>query len=464
MSHLLNNAAALEKDFTWLSQVIELRFKHYFKGEDGSGEIFLIAPPVHPSAEAPYLQFLEEQQRHGRENEYDVISADEILFARRLIVLLALAPHLKPAILDVFFTKNSATNRGCTEFGGLAYEKYGGFLPTGETALFLLAGDDLKKRLQFSDFLTKEKAVYLDDQPPGAPVMSGRLCIYPEYLARFTTGDPPLIGTVLNLPIEELTTSLDWDDLAIDSLLRSYVRVLATWLEHESMIMEDWGMKTLLRPGYRAIFHGPPGTSKTLSATLIGKTVNKPVYRIDLSQLISKYIGETEKNLASLFKAAEALGWILFFDEADALFGKRTKVKDSQVRSANREVSAFLQNIENFGGMVILAVSDVSLIDKAFARRFQSILYFPVPDALQRQQIWESAFGDKVKLGKDINFRKIAKDYELTRSEIMNVAQYSLLKAAQRAAMGKNPDREIEERDLLNGIRQELTKFGKVIQ
>src|SRR6201991_4144918 len=147
-----------------------------------------------------------------------------------------------------------------------------------------------------------------------------------------------------------------------------------------------------LKKGYRALFYGPPGTGKTLTAALLGNEMNKDVYRVDLSMVVSKYIGETEKNLELLFARAEDKGWILFFDEADALFGKRTSVRDAHDKYANQEVSYLLQRIEDFNGLIILATNMKNNIDEAFVRRFNAILRFPFPEAAERKLIWEKSF------------------------------------------------------------------------
>ena len=131
-------------------------------------------------------------------------------------------------------------------------------------------------------------------------------------------------------------------------------------------------MRKRVKPGYRALFHGPPGTGKTLTATLLGKHTGRPVFRIDLSRVVSKYIGETEKNLSRLFDKAEHKDWILFFDEADALFGKRTEIRDAHDKYANQEVAYLLQRIESYAGLVILATNQRGNIDEAFLRRFQA--------------------------------------------------------------------------------------------
>ncbi len=173
-----------------------------------------------------------------------------------------------------------------------------------------------------------------------------------------------------------LSTEQSWNDLVLDKETLKQVEEIKTWLKDSSSAKPDSSLKKKPKAGYRTLFYGPPGTGKTSTAALIGRELNKPVYKVDLSMVVSKYIGETEKNLELLFARAEDKDWILFFDEADALFGKRTEVKDSHDRYANQEVSYLLQRMEDYNGLVILATNMKSNIDKAFTRRFNSILRF----------------------------------------------------------------------------------------
>ena len=167
--------------------------------------------------------------------------------------------------------------------------------------------------------------------------------------------------------------------MILDYQVEAELEEINTWISSGKTIMEDWGLSRFLKAGYRSLFYGPPGTGKTLAATLLGKKNRMDVYRIDLSMIVSKYIGETEKNLARVFDLAENRNWILFFDEADALFGKRTSTNTSNDRHANQEVAYLLQRIEDFPGIIILATNLRSNIDEAFSRRFQSVVYFPMP-------------------------------------------------------------------------------------
>ncbi|MEK7253718.1 MAG: ATP-binding protein, partial [Bacteroidota bacterium] len=169
-------------------------------------------------------------------------------------------------------------------------------------------------------------------------------------------------------------------------------------------------------------------------------------------------IGETEKNLASLFARAENKDWILFFDEADALFSKRTNVRDAHDKYANQEVSYLLQRVENYDGLVILATNFKSNLDDAFIRRFQAVVHFPMPRANERLLIWQKAFPDKISLHQQLSLASIAHKYELSGAEIMNVVQFCCLQALDRQAT------VIEEGDLVNGIRREFQKEGKIMR
>ena len=173
--------------------------------------------------------------------------------------------------------------------------------------------------------------------------------------------------------------------------------------------------------------------------------------------MISKYIGETEKNLTKIFDRAENKKWILFFDEADALFGKRTEVKDSHDRYANQEVSFLLQRVEDYNGLVILATNLKSNIDEAFARRFQSIIDFPMPRPSERLQIWQNTFSKKTTLSEDVDLRQVSLDFEISGGSITNVVRYCSLLAMQR------PGRVIYQQDIIEGIKREFLKEGRTI-
>ena len=440
------NAAALEKELDWFNRVLETRISLYFEQPGTDGDIRAIAPPELEDDPSEYARLVREQGMG---------------FDERIVLILALVPHVRPQLLDTFFIRNKNFDRGFTEFGGWKGSAHGGFLPTGETASFILAGSDLARRFELvrlfdtEHFFARKGIVRLENHAGGEPFLSGSLIIAGEYLQRLTTGVCHKPDFTMNFPAKLITTGLGWDDLVLSQDLLEDIGVIKTWMSDARTIMEEWGLQKSIKPGYRSLFYGPPGTGKTLTATLIGASAGVDVYRIDLSMVVSKFIGETEKNLASVFDQAEHKNWILFFDEADALFGKRTQTSSSNDRYANQEISYLLQRVEDFPGVVILATNLKANIDEAFARRFQSVVYFPMPDAEQRLKLWEGALRCNCGLADDVKLDKLADDFELAGGAIVNVVRYAAIKALQSG------ERLIRQADLLKGISRELLKEGR---
>lgn len=447
ISLLQRNANDLVADLHWLNQVIDTRVRLYLRQPCPHGSIEEIPLPDLRHSESPYADFLNRHQ----------LGRDE-----RLILLLALAPHVCPWVLDVFLLKNENNQRGFTEFGGLRGVYHSGFLPTGETAAFLVAAENLSKRfwvqklLEQDSFFYKMNILKLEKEKSEEPYLSGALILSKAFLSYFTTGEAYRPTFSNEFPAQRITTNLDWEDLVLEDEILEDLQEMDSWLRYNDYILEDMGLKKSIKPGFRALFYGPPGTGKTLAVSLLGKHCNLEVYRVDISKVVSKYIGETEKNLANIFDQAENKNWILFFDEADAIFGKRTATKDSRDRHANQEVAYLLQRIEDFPGLVILASNLKANIDEAFARRFQSMVYFPMPRPELRYRLWQKAFKDFT-LGPDIDLWKIAQEFELTGGAIINVLRYCAIKAAERQ------QRNIMFPDLLTGIRKEFRKEGKTV-
>jgi hypothetical protein len=445
---ITKNANVLIKEMLWLGEVIDTRMKIYFGKQCEYASIYNITPPLHLEEETPYVRFIHHYQLN---------------FAERTVLALVLAPHVCPHLLDSFYIKNTVAEKGYTEFGGLKGVTHGGFLPTGETALFLLAANDLKQRFTFSylfegdHFFSAHDILKLMPAASGEPAMSGLLQLSKEFIDQFTTGRLSKPNFSIDFPAKLITTQLDWEDLILPAHTLEQINEIKSWVSHSHVLMNDWEMNRKLKPGFKSLFYGPSGTGKTLTACLLGKYCAMDVYRVDLSMMISKYIGETEKNLSKVFDMAEHKNWILFFDEADALFGKRTGISDSHDRYANQEVSYLLQRIEDFTGVVILCTNLKSNIDEAFTRRFQSIIYFSMPTEEQRYKIWENAFSKKSTKEKGLDIKQIAAKYELTGGTIMNVVRYSSLKAISRN------ENEIKKVDIEQGIKKEFMKEGKLI-
>ncbi|GGF39422.1 ATP-binding protein [Echinicola rosea] len=379
-----------------------------------------------------------------------------------LLLTLALVPHIDPGffnrIIQAYFPKGGEF----PEFGGIKAKNHRGIIPTGETALYILAGNDANTRKKYlplftTSFLFQKGIISLEEGSRSEPRWSGALIMDGEYAELFTTERISKPKLSSSFPAQLINTELEWEDLVLNSKTLNHIQEIEEWLQHEHALLHEWGMHKRLKPGYRVMFFGPPGTGKTLTASLLGKYTQKDVYRIDLSLVTSKYIGETEKNLSSLFDKAANKDWILFFDEADAIFGKRTNVRDAHDKYANQEVSYLLQRIENHPGLVILASNFKSNIDMAFTRRFQSIIEFPLPVAAERLILWEKNIPPKAKIAKDLDLSVFAKKYELTGANIVNVIQYASLKALSK------DKKELGQEDLLTGIKKELVKEGKMV-
>ena len=371
----------------------------------------------------------------------EVTGRQDISFSERVVVMLALMPHTCPQSLDIFFVQNKNFDRQYTEFGGWKGLSHGGFLPTGETASFIIAGEDMEKKktvirmFQRDHWFYTKNILRLEGAGEGEPFLSGQLRPSEEFLSHVLLDREYKPDYNIGFPAKRIITALEWEDMILDYATLEALEEINTWIRHQHTIMEDWGLKRFLKPGYRALFYGPPGTGKTLAATLLGKKNGMDVYRVDLSMIVSKYIGETEKNLAKVFDMAENRNWILFFDEADALFGKRTSTNTSNDRHANQEVAYLLQRIEDFPGTVILATNLKSNIDEAFSRRFQSVIYFPMPDEELRAALWRSML-PKEWLGDDAEeLIATAARTELSGGSIANVVRrcaVTLIKAQKQ--------------------------------
>jgi len=447
---LTANATTLERELSWLASVIEARVTAHRADDlsvncsDGS----VLAPPELDSDESMYASFIHHYQMDVEE---------------RIVALLALVPHIRPQLLDVFYQVKPSLQRGFTEFGGIQGKLHGGFLPTGETAMFLLAGLSLQRRWEYErvferdHFFARHHILWLESVPAGEPRLSGPLMLAEEIVDFLTNGEMRKPDYSRDFPAKLITTDMEWNDLVLPPHTLEQLNELEVWIQYEPVLMQEWGLGRRLRPGYKCLFYGPPGTGKTLAASLLGKRVGRDVYRVSLSAVVSKYIGETEKNLERIFERAENMNCLLFFDEADSLFGKRTSVSDAHDRYANQEVSYLLQRIEDFPGVVILASNYSNNIDEAFMRRFQAVVPFAMPNAEDRARIWQDSFSDQCHLGETVSIQEIAQQYELTGGGIMNVVRYASLMAIAAHS------HVIQREDIIHGIRREIQKEGKTL-
>lgn len=426
----------------WFQQVLDTAIRLYFKQDCDTASLHEETPP-----QSPWWQTM------------TGMPEAQITFEEKVVIMLALMPHLYPQALDIFFVNNKNFDRPYTEFGGWKGLSHGGFLPTGETVAFLLSGEDTDMRSSVVRLFEKEHWFYvhnilrLEGRGEGEPFLSGQLRVSDELLSKVLHGKEYKPDYSTGFPAKRITTPLRWEDLVVDYQVAEQLEEINTWITDSSVIMEEWGLKRILKPGYRTLFYGPPGTGKTLAATLLGKRNEMDVYRVDLSMIVSKYIGETEKNLARIFDMAENRRWILFFDEADALFGRRTSTQTSNDRHANQEVAYLLQRIEDFPGTVVLATNLRSNIDEAFSRRFQSLVYFPMPDEDSRYELWRKMIPDGWLSDREDCIRRIS-EYELSGGAMTNVIRGCALYLLSIRTTA------LEENVLINFIRREQSKEG----
>jgi hypothetical protein len=264
--------------------------------------------------------------------------------------------------------------------------------------------------------------------------------------ALFGDSDPSApLGTV------QVRRKAEWDDLIVSEQCRRMLREFCAFIRHRETVERDWAGTR--RGGPVTLFSGPSGTGKTLAAIVLATELNFPLYRVDLGQLVSKYIGETEKNLNALFDAVDSSDSILLFDESDALFGRRGEVKDARDRYANMEVSHLLARIENQHCPCILTTNLRSSIDAAFLRRFQVVVDFPMPEVEERRRMWRCHIPARAPIASNVDLDLLAQHARLTGAGIENAALHAAHMAAAR-------DGQISMGLLVQGVWRELAKDG----
>jgi SpoVK/Ycf46/Vps4 family AAA+-type ATPase len=257
---------------------------------------------------------------------------------------------------------------------------------------------------------------------------------------------------------QKITPHYTWEDIVLPADPIEQLQEICERVKYRGRVLAEWGFqhKLAMGKGTNALFAGPPGTGKTMAADIIAHDLGLDLYKIDLSTVVSKYIGETEKNLSRIFDEAETSNAILFFDEADALFGKRTEVRDSHDRYANLEISYLLQKMEEYEGVVILATNLHKNMDDAFRRRMHFIIEFPFPDAPDRRRIWQNIWPANSPLAPELDFDFIAERVVVAGGNIRNIA---LAAAFLAAADGQT----VTMPHLIKATQREYQKMGKLL-
>ncbi|MCW3085109.1 MAG: family ATPase [Bacteroidetes bacterium] len=372
----------------------------------------------------------------------------------RLLILLSLSQYLDSTLLKKLV-------RDDNDFRLVQCPKTGVLLPTGETFLTLVSQNSLQNRMEAHRYLGTDHLFYrksvlsMGEATSDASAYYGVLNLTASFRELFLYNRHSSPRFNKEFPAHLLETHLNWDDLIINPVTAERLEEIKAFLDHGETLRKKWGLSKHMKQGYRCLFYGPSGTGKTLAATLLGKHVQREVYRVDLSTVISKYIGETSKNLNALFNTAEDKDWILFFDEGDALFGKRVDTAQSDntnAHFANQDIAFLLQRIENYNGLIIVASNFKKNMDDAFSRRFQSIVHFDVLNADLRKQYWEDNLPTAVSLGTGIDLEQIAKKHPLSPASIINIINRVSLQTIR-----KNKT-EIGSADLELCIKDELIK------
>ena len=247
-----------------------------------------------------------------------------------------------------------------------------------------------------------------------------------------------------------------WDDLVLAGETDEALRELATRARHRDLVLDEWAMRPGRGRGVTALFAGDPGTGKTMSAEVVAGALGVDLYTVNLATVVDKYVGETEKNLERIFTEADGVNAVLLFDEADAIFGKRSEVKDANDRYANIEVAYLLQRVETFDGVAILATNLRANVDEAFARRLDLVVDFPMPDAALRRALWDRCLGPNIPRAADLDLDFCAEAFELAGGNIRSIAVTAAYLAADQ-------DRPVTMVDLVRAVQREYRKLGRLV-
>jgi SpoVK/Ycf46/Vps4 family AAA+-type ATPase len=255
----------------------------------------------------------------------------------------------------------------------------------------------------------------------------------------------------------KLSPRKGWEDITLPEHAMEQLREICAQVKHRRTVYVEWGFgrKQTLGKGLCVLFYGSSGTGKTLAVEVMARELKLEAFKIDLSTVVSKYIGETEKNLSRVFQEAETGNAILFFDEADALFGKRSEVKDAHDRYANIEIGYLLQRMEEFDGLVILATNLRKNIDEAFFRRMHFAVEFPMPDESHRYRIWKQHLPQSAPVAADIDFDFLSRRVNLAGGNIKSVVVNAAFLAAENSGV-------IQMKHFLHAVRREYEKIGRL--
>ncbi|MCW3104850.1 MAG: ATPase, central region [Bacteroidetes bacterium] len=408
------NTECISAQLSWLSQRIDNLLNKNFTE-------FLPLP--FPGEDTPYGKLIA---------EHNFGEAD------RVMLNLAFAATFKPSVLNpllVHFRDPEKKSR----FGGIFREEYGQFYPTVRTAIFLLAADDEEQIDYYLCYFNRKNKLFtsnllLTHSPEGCQTFSDQQIIFnDQFISTILHGEAPSLDGDAGFPAKRGKRTHTMKDVILDA---KTVADLAKLHRFARNMKQLWSLpdSARYRQNFIGIFSGDPGTGKSHTAEAIGNELNLPVYKVNFAQMVSKYIGETEKNLERVFDRFSGQPSILFFDEAESIFSKRIEVKDSHDKHSNNEQSFLLQKIEEYNGIVILATNVQNLsqyFDKAFQRRIRQIVTFSFPEYLERVRLWENALAPPFAYAEGLVDR-LAKNYQFSGGSIYNIISEGVIEALDK--------------------------------
>lgn len=413
INHLLESSDidhhSLNEEMRWLESLIEIRCKELFLENDTELEKVkkIPEPPLHDD-KSPYSTIIDQYR----------LTATE-----RVILALAIASAHYPSILKTFVQIEESSNAFAIEAGGEYNSINRSFKPTFQTALFLLAGKNLSLWSHYSAQLINGSVLLQNDiiyNRSSSEFIHGKIELDTAYLNYFLSGQQPQLDHGSYFPGKLYKSDLTLDDIILESNVREHIKPIGHYIK----ALENGFFKNKehnFKPGFITLFYGAPGTGKTMLAGILANTFGIDMYHVDLSQVVSKYIGETEKNLEVLFNRLQGKNCMLFFDEADALFGKRSDVKDAHDRYANQEVSYLLQRIEKFDGLTVLASNYENNMDDAFKRRIDLSINVIRPTEVTRELLWKQYLPKNAAFESDDLLKHLSKEYSYTGANIRNI-------------------------------------------
>ncbi len=427
----------IEEEIAWFQAFCQARAR-YFESSDGLPPNYVdlqlfdsVRLPLRPGYN-PYDLLCQELWKQTQK-KFPKPEALSYHAAERLVLILALLPHIRPDLTDYFKEIETASGSSLNSVQGIQAQV---FIPSAETALYLLAGSNLKLRLGFQSIFypqhhfAQHGILSLESTPTGIPTWRGALQISREVLYQFSTGEELEPQTSPDFPASKLSTEQTWDDLVVPHPTRIRIQELLDWIKYYEEMAEHPEFARE-RKGYRCLLVGEPGTGKTMLGRLLSKETRRPVYRIALDKIVSKYVGETTKNIAKIFQAARHRQWILFCDEGDALFSKRsTKTQSAQDTYVNQDIAYLLQEIEDYPGIIVVATNYSQNMDKAFQRRFDTRIDFRKPETAEIIQLLENAF-KAFSLDPELDLPFIAQELKghITGAQVTKIKHYLGLQA-----------------------------------